>query len=53
MFDIITTAVDIAGASLLAVGIGICFGVGAALIAGGILILVGSFLAQRAIGGAE
>ena len=46
MFDIITTAVDIAGASLLAVGIGICFGVGAALIAGGILAITASTLAD-------
>ena len=48
MFGIITTIVEISGATLIAVGIEICFGLGAALIAGGILILAGSYLATVA-----
>ena len=48
MFGIITTIVEISGATLVAVGIGLCFGLGAALIAGGILILAGSYLATVA-----
>lgn len=45
MFGLITTAIEILGAISLSVGVGICFGLGAAFIAGGILLLVGSYLA--------
>ena len=48
MFLIITTTIEILGACMIAAGIGICFGIGAALIAGGTLILTGSYLATRA-----
>jgi hypothetical protein len=48
VFGIITTIVEISGATLIAVGIGLCFGLGAALITGGILILAGSYLATVA-----
>lgn len=45
MFGLITTITETVGALLIAVGVGICFGIGAALITGGALILLGSYLA--------
>lgn len=48
VFGLITTAIEVIGASLISVGVGICFGLGAALIVGGILIIAGSVLASRA-----
>jgi len=45
VFGLITTITETVGALLIAVGVGICFGVGAALITGGALILLGSYLA--------
>jgi hypothetical protein len=45
VFGLITTITETVGALLIAVGVGICFGVGAALITGGVLILLGSYLA--------
>ena len=48
MSGLITTMIEIFGAILITVGIGLILGVGAALITGGILILTGSFLATRA-----
>jgi hypothetical protein len=46
MREQITTATEFIGASMISVGLGVIFGLGAALIAGGILILVGSILAD-------
>ena len=40
--------IEIAGATMITSGIGLCFGLGAALISGGTLILAGSYLATRA-----
>jgi hypothetical protein len=51
MREQITTATELIGASMISVGLGIIFGIGAALIAGGILILIGSILAD--LGGNE
>jgi len=48
VFGLITTFIEVAGAILISTGIGICFGTGAALIAGGILMITGSVLASRA-----
>lgn len=48
MFGLITTIIEATGAILIAVGIGLCFGLGAALIAGGVLLLAGSYLATIA-----
>jgi hypothetical protein len=45
VFGLITTITETVGALLIAVGVGICFGIGAALITGGALILLGSYLA--------
>ena len=47
MSGLITTMIEIFGAILITVGIGMILGVGAALISGGVLILTGSFLATR------
>jgi hypothetical protein len=44
MREIITTLAQVAGASMVAIGVGVILGVGAALIAGGILVIVGSIL---------
>lgn len=44
MREIITTLAQVAGASMIAVGVGVILGFGAALIAGGILVIVGSIL---------
>ena len=46
MRDQITTITELAGAAMISVGLGIIFGVGAALIAGGILVVIGSVLAD-------
>jgi len=46
MRDQITTITELIGASMIAVGLGIVLGLGAALIAGGILVIVGSVLAD-------
>jgi len=45
---LITTMIEIFGAILITVGIGMILGPGAALITGGVLMLTGSFLATRA-----
>jgi hypothetical protein len=44
MREIITTLAQVAGASMIAVGVGVILGLGSALIAGGILVIVGSIL---------
>jgi hypothetical protein len=44
MREIITTLAQVAGASMIAVGVGVILGFGAALIAGGMLVIVGSIL---------
>ena len=49
MFGLISTIIEIAGALSIAVGVGICFGLGAALITAGILAIAGSFLASRGV----
>lgn len=49
MFGIITTIIETVGAILISVGIGICFGIGAGLIAAGILTIAGSFLASQGV----
>ena len=46
MRDRITTITELIGATMISVGLGIVFGIGAALIAGGILAIVGSALAD-------
>jgi hypothetical protein len=46
MRDQITTIIELIGATMISVGLGIIFGIGAALIAGGVLVVVGSFLAD-------
>jgi hypothetical protein len=45
VFGLITTIIEILGAVLIATGIGIIFGIGAACIAAGTLLLVGSYFA--------
>lgn len=42
--DKATTFADVLGAGLVAVGMGLVAGVGAALVTAGVLILVGSYL---------
>ena len=42
MRDQITTVTELIGATMISVGLGIIFGIGAALLTGGILILIGS-----------
>ena len=49
MFGIITTIIEIVGATLIAVGIGVLFGIGAACIAAGALMLIGSYLATSGV----
>lgn len=51
MFGIITTVIETIGALLIATGVGLCFGLGAGLIAAGVLAIAGSFLATRAMEG--
>lgn len=46
MRDYITTATELIGATMISVGLGVIFGIGAALISGGILIVIGSILAD-------
>ena len=46
MRDQITTATDLLGAAMDSVGLGIILGIGAARIAGGMFILIGSVLAD-------
>jgi hypothetical protein len=46
MRDYITTITELIGATMISVGLGIIFGFGAALISGGILIVIGSILAD-------
>ena len=46
MRDQVTTVTELIGATMISVGLGFIFGLGAALVAGGILILVGSVLAD-------
>lgn len=45
MFGLITTMVEIAGAISIAIGVGICFGLGAGFIAAGVLAIAGSYAA--------
>ena len=49
MFGLITTIIEIVGALLISTGVALCFGIGAGLIAAGILTIAGSFLATRAL----
>jgi hypothetical protein len=51
VFGIITTVIEVIGALLVSTGIGMCFGLGAGLIAAGVLVITGSFLATRAMEG--
>jgi len=44
VFGLITTIAEILGAILIAIGIGIILGIGAACIAAGVLLLAGSYL---------
>ena len=44
MREYITTLGEVIGATSLSVGVGLCFGLGAGLIAAGVLILTGSIL---------
>jgi hypothetical protein len=54
MREKISTAVEVVGALSIAIGVGTILGLGAALIAGGILAIVGSVLADFAgFGGNE
>lgn len=46
MAGLISTIIEITGAISIAVGIGICFGLGAGLIAAGVLAIAGSYLAN-------
>ena len=46
MRDQITTATELLGAAMVSLGLGIILGIGAALIAGGMFILIGSVLAD-------
>jgi hypothetical protein len=46
MRDYITTITELIGATMISVGLGVIFGLGAALIAGGILVVIGSILAD-------
>ena len=46
MREKITTITEAIGATMISVGIGFVLGLGAALIAGGILVVVGSILAD-------
>lgn len=46
MRDQITTITELIGASMIAVGSGIIFGLGVAMIVGGIFIIAGSILAD-------
>jgi hypothetical protein len=43
VFGLITTIIEILGAILIAVGIGIILGIGAACIASGVLLIAGSY----------
>lgn len=45
MFGLITTSIEVLGAISISAGVGLCFGIGAALIAVGVLLLVGSYIA--------
>ena len=45
MFGLITTMIEAIGALSISIGVGLCFGLGAGLIAGGILAIAGSYLA--------
>lgn len=54
MREKISTAVEVAGALSISIGVGVILGIGSALIAGGILAIVGSVLADFAgFGGNE
>lgn len=48
MREKITTIADIAGAISVTAGVAVLFGAGLALIVGGVLVLLGSFLAGNA-----
>ena len=47
MAGLISTIIEIAGAISIAIGIGICFGLGAGLIATGVLAIAGSYFANQ------
>lgn len=47
MREIITTSAEVSGAVLIAVGIGIILGLGAALIAAGILAIAGAYFGSN------
>lgn len=42
----LTTVIELCGATSITVGVGLCFGLGVALIVGGVLALVFSYLAS-------
>ena len=46
MRDYITTITEVLGAAMISIGLGTIFGIGAALISGGILAIAGSVLAD-------
>lgn len=45
--DILTTIAEVTGAVLITLGIGLIFGLGAALIAAGVFTIAGSYLVAR------
>lgn len=47
MFSIISTSIEVIGALSITIGVGILFGLGAALIVGGALAITGSILASK------
>lgn len=47
MREKITTGAEIVGASLIAAGVGIIFGLGASLIVAGLILIAGSYLAAE------
>ena len=49
MFGLISTIIEAIGGALVVAGIGVCFGIGAALIGAGVLLIAGSVLASRGV----
>lgn len=49
MRELITTAAEILGATFVATGVGIIFGLGASLIIAGVFLIAGSYLYASAV----
>lgn len=49
MFGLISTIIEALGGVLIAIGVGLCFGIGAALITSGALMIAASVLASRGV----